>query len=254
VKAKHLVALLSVASLLPVVAGCGSTGGPALSRELVLQFTPEQKATLAAADATAYTIRRGDVLSVRDMFVTEINQEGVLVLPDGTATFQGLDQIPVEGLTLAQLDELLTSQYAREYRDPQVTVAIAELAADYIYVLGEVARPGRYELERGGFGVVNAIAQAGGFDKYAQMGAVVLIRVTPDGYLCRELDLKAMTNPSTFDPVMLDVRPLDVIYVTRTAIGDFAMFTDAVMGSLLKYSSFATDIRYIQVSSDWFRR
>lgn len=228
------------------MAGCGSVSqGPAVRREMNIMFTPEQRQVIEATDNAGYLIRRGDVLAVRDLFNDVLNQEQVLVLPDGSASFFGLDPMRVAGLTLVDIDRHLTEEYAKEFRDPKLTVGVKELGGSDIYVLGEVRQPGRYELPSEGFSLLAAIAMAGGFDKSAKRGAVVLVRVTPGGYMCREIDLSNFENGVAFDPLVADLQPYDVIWVSRTAIGDFAAFTSGLVTSLLSYTQLAVDVKYV---------
>ncbi len=102
-------------------------------------------------------------------------------------------------MTLGQLNELLNQEYGKEFRDPKVTVAVRALGASDVYVLGEVRNPGAYPIPEYGFTAMAAVAKAGGFAPGADKGSVVLVRVTAQGYMCRELDLSnfAAGRPST---------------------------------------------------------
>ncbi len=44
-----------------------------------------------------------------------------------------------------------------------------------------------------------------------------------------------------------------MIYVSRTAIGNFAAFTSGLVSSLLQYTQFAVDVKYI-TEGDVIRR
>lgn len=239
---------------LVLVAGCaGVGGGPAVKREASVAFTAEQREAMRQIDERDYLIRRGDELQVRDLFNEVLNQDSVLVLPDGSATFFGLGPLKVVGVTMAELNMLLNQEYAKEFRDPKVTVAVRQLGASDVYVLGEVRVPGAYQIPEYGFTAMAAVAKAGGFAPGADKGSVVLVRVTQQGYMCRELDLSGFASGRSFDPAVIDIRPYDVIYVSRTAIGDFAAFTSNVISSLLQYTQLAVDLRYI-TSENAFRR
>jgi protein involved in polysaccharide export with SLBB domain len=252
--ASYLIRITLAAGILGLLAGCGSVSrGPAVKREMAITFTSEQQEAIAAADGKGYLIRRGDILEVRDLFNEILNQEQVLVLPDGTASFFGLDPVRVAGVALVDVDNLLTTEYAKEFRDPKVSVAVKKLGGTDIYVMGEVRQPGRYEMPREGFSLLAAIAMAGGFEKGADRGSVVMVRVTPTGYLCREIDLSNFEGGLAFDPVVADLQPYDVVYVTRSAIGDFAAFTSGLVTSLLSYTQLAADLKYV-VEGNVFRR
>jgi len=251
---RNAISLVLILGSLAVLAGCGSVStGPAVRREASVAFTAEQREAMKAIDERDYLIRRGDVLAVRDLFNAVLNQDNVLVLPDGSATFFGLPQARIVSMTLGQLNDFLNREYAKEFRDPKVTVAVRELGASDVYVLGEVRAPGAYPIPEYGFTAMAAVAKAGGFAAGADKGAVVLVRVTAQGYMCRELDLSGFASGKTFDPDVIDIRPYDVIYVSRSAIGDFAAFTTGLITSLIQYTQLAVDVKYI-TAGDVFRR
>jgi protein involved in polysaccharide export with SLBB domain len=236
-----------------VVSGCGGAADVAVRKQFRVDFTPEQQQELFARETAGYRIRQGDVLAVRDLYHEELDQDEIRVLPDGTATFLALDRQRVAGMTVGQLDSLLTAGYAERFRDPLIDVYVREHGARQVYVLGEVGSPGAYDYTGPGFSVLSAIAVAGGYSEYAQSGSVAVIRIDEDGYRCREMDLRSITHGESLDPAILDLRPYDIVYVSRTAIGDFAVFSDNLMSGLLRYTDFATDIRYLS-DDDIYRR
>jgi protein involved in polysaccharide export with SLBB domain len=252
---RRVILVLAAVVVLGGLGGCGGAAatGPAVRREMTVAFTAEQQEQLRQVDQRSYVIHAGDVLSVKDLLNETLEQESILVLPDGSATFFGLDQVRVAGMTLRELDNLLTAEYAKEFRDPKVTVAVRQIGSSEIYILGEVVDPGAYKWTPTGFSLLSVIAQAGGFTNVADQGSVVLVRASSQGYLCREIDLRTVADGRSFDPVILDVRPRDVIYVSRTKIGDFAVFTKGLVESLLTYTGVAVDIKYL-MSGDTFRR
>ena len=59
-----------------------------------------------------------------------------------------------------------------------VTITVEELRPLRVSVLGEVTRPGQYELERGA-GVLAALAAASGLTDYAHRDAIFVLRSLP---------------------------------------------------------------------------
>jgi protein involved in polysaccharide export with SLBB domain len=245
-----LVILIAGTALL---VGCGGAADVAVRKQFRVDFTPEQQRELFARETTSYRIRQGDVLAIRDLYHEELDQDNIRVLPDGTATFLALERQRVAGMTVGELDSLLTAGYAERFRDPLIDVYVREHGARQIYVLGEVRSPGVYEYTGPGLNVLSAIAAAGGYSEFAQSGSVAVIRIDEDGYRCREMDLRSITHGESLDPAILDLRPYDIVYVSRTAIGDFAVFSDNLMSGLLRYTDFGTDIRYL-TDGDFYRR
>jgi protein involved in polysaccharide export with SLBB domain len=66
--------------------------------------------------------------------------------PDGHLTLPEAGDIQVAGLTLARTQELVQQELRRQYRDVHASVTLARLRTIRIYVVGDVQRPGAYEV------------------------------------------------------------------------------------------------------------
>jgi polysaccharide biosynthesis/export protein len=101
----------------------------------------------------------GDVEAAYNLNVT---REGFIFIPD-------VGQVSVNGVTLAQLEDVLYSRLGRVYsgvsRAPNAStrfqISIGGLRANQIMVTGDVIRPGSYQVSSVG-GLFNALYQAGG--------------------------------------------------------------------------------------------
>ncbi len=137
--------------------------------------------------AAAYTIAPGDTLRV-DVLEDPTLGRPVLVLPDGTVNFPGAGTIKVGGSSPAAAEQLIASKLASQFASPpSVYVSVAGLAppmperaakAKQIYIMGEIGKPGIVEAEEG-VTLLQAIAQAGGFTRFAATKRVELHRVDP---------------------------------------------------------------------------
>jgi len=237
-----LAAALAVLGLL-AVAGCGSSGAiPEVRTELV-PFTVEQKADLTRARSAQYRLRPGDRLAVDFKYEDELDSSNLLILPDGRLTLPGgVDPVAARGLTVVELDSTLTSLYALDYRDAELSVVVEALAELHVYVFGEVKNPGQVVLQAGGMGVLQAIGYAGGFANSAQPQETVVMRVTPEGFLLRQIDLSHLERRGLFDPLLMDLQPYDLIYVPRSAIGDFDYFAGSVLEGFVNLTDIFWDV------------
>lgn len=185
---KRVGGALAVTVFLALLAGCG--GGRAIgTRTEFIPFTPEQQTVLQVDSAQHYRIQEGDLLRVRFAYERSLDQEGIIVLSDGSVNLIGIDRVRVAGLTLAEADSVLTESYSREYREPTLSVMIQDTKGRRVYVLGEVRYPGLYPVPLGGSDVISAIALANGFSENAAPEGTVVVRVTPNGYQFQEIDL-----------------------------------------------------------------
>ncbi|HOX24768.1 MAG TPA: polysaccharide biosynthesis/export family protein [Candidatus Krumholzibacteria bacterium] len=227
---------------LGLAAGCGSAPSPVVRTDLV-PFTPEQQTELARAKSAEYRLRNGDKLAIDFKYEDELDSTNLVILPDGRLTLPGgVDPVLARGLTVVELDSTLTACYALDYRDPDLSVIVENLGDLHVYVMGEVKQPGQVVLPPGGMGVLQAIAYSGGFDDDARPHETVVMRVTPGGFLLRQIDLSHLQRRGIPDMAALDLQPYDVIYVPRSAIGDFSYFSRSVLEGLVKVSQIFWDI------------
>lgn len=139
--------------------------------------------TVAADDpAAAYRVGAGDVLEI-----TVAGRPDLARLPTVQTTggiwLPRLKEVRVEGLTVSEIARKLTGLMARvEPGRPEVGVAVKEYRSQFVWVGGEVNRPGR-KAYRGGLRLVDVLLEVGGFTANAS-GEVVVRRqqgTFPDG-------------------------------------------------------------------------
>ena len=254
-RVRILSALLLSAALCLLGSGCASTRGTSVVRnQMSIPFDDIQKEQLVASRDTPYLLQRGDAFSIISLADKELNQSDVIVLPDGTASFVGLGTRTVAGLSVNDIVDLLTREYSKTFRDVKLSLAMKHVSDAFIYVLGEVERPGMYGISRQGAGMLSVIAKAGGMTDWSDKGSVLLMRITDDSYECREIDMKGLLEGRAFDVAAVDLKPHDIIYVSRSRIGDFASFTRNVVASLGSYTRVILDTRLIKDPNTYYGR
>lgn len=168
---------------------------PTVSRDLT-QFGYETFRTLLPAMTPAanlpvspdYVLGPGDVLIlyVWNIPGTALYDSATLTIDrTGSAFVPRVGSIPLQGLTLAQAQEVIRGRIARNYSGFDLRVALGELRAISVYVVGEVARPGTYTISPFST-VLDALFVAGGPTK---MGSLRSVRVAQNGQTVREVDL-----------------------------------------------------------------
>ena len=128
-------------------------------------------------DPQPYVIGVDDVL---DIIVWNQSQLGgkIRVADDGTITVPLAGQVPAAGLTCEALEKSLHKKLAAFTDDPTVTVRVAEPNSKIFYVVGEVRKPGEFQL-RSGEVLSQALAEAGGLSDFADASAIRIVRRTP---------------------------------------------------------------------------
>ena len=151
-------------------------------------------ATLAtgAFAQSSYQIRSGDSLQIEVLEDPALNRS-VLVLPDGSINFPLVGTIPAAGRSIdavkADLSAALAGNFAAA---PNVFVGVGTLAAPRaaraagpartisVFAMGEVTAPGKADVAPGTT-VLQFLAQAGGFTRFAAQKRIQLRRTSKGG-------------------------------------------------------------------------
>jgi polysaccharide export outer membrane protein len=171
-----------------------------------------------------YRIQVGDVLDINFFKTTDFNQTST-VGPDGAISLPLIGRIVVVGRTVEDVTAELMEGYGREMVNPQITVSVAEYSGLQVYVSGEVNTPGIQDY-RGGLTLVQAISNAGGFNRLARRNQVLLIRPGPDNKpVGTIIDVKKILRKGQ---IANDVplAPLDIIYVHHKKIVNVNIFVE----------------------------
>ena len=145
----------------------------ALAAAQGLAQAPRPKTT----DVTAlpgYRIGPEDVLQI-SVFSNDALSRTVPVRPDGMISLPLLNDVKAAGLTPMELRESLMKKLVEFVPSPEIAVIVTEVRSFMISVIGQVSKPGRYDL-RSSATVVDALAMAGGFKEFAGRSRVAVIR------------------------------------------------------------------------------
>jgi len=139
------------------------------------------------------------------------------VTPDGRISFPMIGTVQAEGLTVVQLEELVNQRYAEQIRNLNVTLILQEIHHPKFYILGEVERPGVYEMTSR-INLLSALSMASGHKiKSSDLRELIIFR--NDGLrkpIAFKVDLKAMLEHAV--DTNIDVHPADIIYVSRSRL------------------------------------
>ena len=129
---------------------------------------------LSNAVSSEYIIGAEDVLEItvwRNVDLSKIAQ----VRPDGRISMPIIRDIMAEGRTPSQLAEEMTNRLREYVQNPVLSVSVKEINSSNIFVLGEVARPGKYPL-KSKTTLLQGVTIAGGFTPTAARNQMVIFR------------------------------------------------------------------------------
>jgi protein involved in polysaccharide export with SLBB domain len=160
------------------------------------------------------------------------------VLPDGTISLPLLSPLKVRGRTLPAIENEIDAAYSALGLDVFVSIIPRGLRPDSTFVLGEVFRPGRIELERPQT-VLMVVAQAGGVTTKGSMSSVRLLYVGEDGMpRVRSINLEEVVDDLRLEEDMI-VPDNSVIYVPTTELAKIGLFLDQVLRDILRFQGFS---------------
>ncbi|HVY94780.1 MAG TPA: polysaccharide biosynthesis/export family protein [Bryobacteraceae bacterium] len=95
----------------------------------------------------SYKLGAGDEVSIWALGIDEIGTHPFRIDLNGNLDVPLAGRIHAAGLTVDQLHEELVKQLHSQLKDPQVTVSVTEMRSQPVSVMGEVNKPGSYQLD-----------------------------------------------------------------------------------------------------------
>lgn len=141
------------------------------------------------------------------------------VTPAGTVAVPAVGTVTVQGMTLEEVKREVDARYAATIPGIEVTVILTQRAPRFVYVMGEVATPGRFELV-GPTSLMQALALAGSWNVGANLRQVVVIRRAEDWRMIATMvDVRGALyarRPCPADDIWLN--DSDIVVVPKTPI------------------------------------
>jgi polysaccharide export outer membrane protein len=172
--------------------------------------------------------------------LTNGQQTQITVKPDGTLDLPLLkDRVLAAGHTVSEVEKTINRLYnSGPLKHVVASLSLANAKSRKVYVLGEVERPGAYDIKQP-ITALHALAMAGGH-KTANADLTSVILISKDIYgrpIGRRLDLKRLLDVGDMSSAIL-VKPYDVIYVPNTYVRDLRLFMEQYFASAAQVASF----------------
>ncbi len=166
------------------------------------------------AEKQEYKISPQDQLSI-SVYQEEDLKRDVRVSQNGKISFPLVGELEVGGLTTLEAQAKLASLLKAYLIEPHVALQIKDFHSRKVFVLGEVSKPGSYEIPSDQpLTVVEAVALAGGMSKIAAAGKTRVVRNTGSKIENIVVPVDEVTRGEKEKDVML--QPGDVVFVPQT--------------------------------------
>jgi len=121
-----------------------------------------------------YVLGPGDQIEITVFGQPDLS-ETATIKPDGMIALPLVKDVKAGGMTVAQFEAQLTRLYRTYLKAPSISVAVKQFSMNHIYVMGEVAKPGRYDLTDN-MTVLDALTLAGGSTDKANLDGIHISR------------------------------------------------------------------------------
>ena len=170
-----------------------------------------------------------------------------LVDNNGCIEFPVIGTVEVGGLTKSACEKLIHDKikpYLSANENPIVTVRMSSYS---VSVLGEVTRPGSFQVSREKITILEALAQAGDLTIYGVRDKVKLIREDATGK--KEIHTLDLTDANIVNSPYYYLQQNDVVYVEpnkvkaqNSAVGQMTTLTFSATSILISLASLLTNI------------
>jgi polysaccharide export outer membrane protein len=197
-------------------AGSGASVPPdvvAAERAIAQPSLPTSRPATPKTDAGQVLIVSGDLLEVAVYGLDDMSQK-VRVDAQGNISLQLVGEVHVGGMTSSEVEKLLEKLSVEKglLRDPHFSVFVREDVQGGVSVLGEVTKPGIYQLE-GTRHLLEVLSAAGGVTPKAGNTVNITRRDDPDKVIRVQLTQDGQ-DPTT----NIAVYPGDTIVVTKAPL------------------------------------
>jgi protein involved in polysaccharide export with SLBB domain len=176
----------------------GNTGSAIKARQMEIEQLPTadrlaamqaplENAVFATVNGIEeYKVGPGDLIEITYWEANTPKKEEIVIRPDGKISFGFAEDLYVNGLTLSQLDNLLTEHTQKYLRKPRLDVIVKEYNSKAVTLLGAVqyrnradSGAGKYKL-RGKTTLIESLTKAGGPSERANLNSVNIRRKNGD--------------------------------------------------------------------------
>lgn len=194
---------------------------------------------LKSNDKISVSVSGHDDLSIGSIFgpynSDDVYGKWVLIDIEGSATLPKVGKVKLAGLTVHEAELKIATIYGERIVNPIVVITVHNWE---VTLLGEVIIPGVYSIEKMNNTMIEFIGKAGGFDAYANMKEVKLIRKNGSDLEQYVFDL---TNLDEYTKLQVNLYPDDVIYIPSTK----GKKLDQRASTLLPFASFISALAIV---------
>jgi polysaccharide export outer membrane protein len=175
---------------------------------------PSGAQSIEAGTAANYRLSPNDLIYVK-VFQEDDLSSTLRISEDGTIIFPLIGTVKIGGESVEAATRTIHDLLdARFLVNPQVTLTVLGYANRHITVLGQVQKPGDYNLrDQGSVSLLQAVGMAGGFTRLANSANIIVKRNVDGAEKILHLNGKTMASDDRSEPFV--ILPGDTITITE---------------------------------------
>ena len=168
---------------------------------------------------TSYVLQVGDSVNIKiypeDDYIKGVQME---ISSEGNVTLPLVGKSNIAGKTIAEAEKLIAGVLDRDYLvNPEVVIQVQQHHQQTFVILGQVRKPGTYELPVGAkhLTLLQAVSLAGGFSEVANIKKIKIVRLGGEGGENQVIHANADAIISGRDPD-IELKAGDVVNVSES--------------------------------------
>lgn len=144
----------------------------------------------------------------------------IMIGPDGYVNLPYAGSVKLSGLTIPEATKILSEKLGEYIKIPGMTVMVKSYGPRKVYVMGEVVKPGIYDVSWERMNVMTAISSAGGIGLRGHPEHVHIVRMTENTMDNREVNFKKLVEKGDLTQ-NIEIQDGDLVYVPHSRKIDF---------------------------------
>ena len=172
----------------------------------------QDNTSIPSVKSQTYVLAPNDVVQIK-VYQEDDLETKARVGQDGTISFPLIGAVRIGGKTVEQAGALIREKLDKDYLvNPQITLIVAEYSKRRFTVLGQVQKPGSFEIpSEESVTLLEAIAMAGGYTRLADKAHVKVTRMAGSKTATVTVDTKRESNNA--QTMSFQILPEDTITV-----------------------------------------
>jgi polysaccharide export outer membrane protein len=187
-----------------------------------------------------YKIRIGDELEIFVWQNADITRRATVQF-DGSISLPLIGNIVAEGKTPKDLEEEITKSLSKYVREPRVSVIVVNIAAEIVYIIGEVRHPGSYKWYKG-MRLMELVSISGGYTSDAVLSKAEVLRYNGNSIVSYKIDLRKIIDRREEDFVL---QQQDIVYIPPSTLSQWNRMISQISPTIGLVTSLCIMLLYI---------